>query len=489
MPSIKVSGYTVVSQGIEVFPENGMPTTYSNRTYDTEAMLKALEKSKAIDPDKFKREKELSAFGAIRFIRSAFKKIKTIFTNDEGKEEVAEQVIEEPTEVAIVKGVEVPGIEKIKSHIHHAKQRGNTKGMELFLGYLAEVVDSRGHSIQDLLTFLSKCNMPIADDGMIVAYKTLAVGSGRTAGFFVDPHSRTVPQNIGSKVSMPITSVDPSRTNACSVGLHIASQEYISGYRSDEVFIVKIDPRDVVAVNSYDSQKMRVASYTIVGQLSSAGRAAIFSGKPIDGCASDVQLVQEIIEGKHVDVIHTVMINGPMGTDLIINGKSINNEDAVTTVVEPVKEVVRDIEPVAAEKIVEEAKVKAVKKGSVKESAQLLYSLIASDATAEERTEVLKDLIALKKKAKISWTKLGVPELSKDVVSDGLKGIFHNFPSVLVTQVTKSTVNEAASATMETARQAKTLQNKVRADRKAGMSVTALMKKYKMGRASINKLL
>ena len=60
--------------------------------------------------------------------------------------------------------------------------------------------------------------------------------------------------------------VDKNREQTCSTGLHVASYNYAKGYSGDVMIMVKVNPRDVVAVpTDYNNEKMRVCQYEVMG--------------------------------------------------------------------------------------------------------------------------------------------------------------------------------------------------------------------------------
>jgi hypothetical protein len=62
--------------------------------------------------------------------------------------------------------------------------------------------------------------------------------------------------------------VNDDFANACSGGLHVGSLEYALGWAGvgGRVVIVSVDPADVVTVPTHETTKLRVCSYTVVGE-------------------------------------------------------------------------------------------------------------------------------------------------------------------------------------------------------------------------------
>ena len=119
-------------------------------------------------------------------------------------------------------------------------------------------------AVQGLYAFLENNHHPLTPDGQFIAYK--GVDSD-----FKDLHTHTMDNSPGTVVEMPRNQVDEDQDNACSNGLHVASWDYahtsygggsISG--SNVTLMVKVHPRDVVAVPKGNEAKMRVCRYEVL---------------------------------------------------------------------------------------------------------------------------------------------------------------------------------------------------------------------------------
>ena len=73
----------------------------------------------------------------------------------------------------------------------------NSVGVQAFLARCAQFIDNRQHSVDDLMRFLERGDLPLADDGSIIAYKMLRRKNG-SEDIFVDCHSGNIPQRVGS---------------------------------------------------------------------------------------------------------------------------------------------------------------------------------------------------------------------------------------------------------------------------------------------------
>jgi hypothetical protein len=131
------------------------------------------------------------------------------------------------------------------------------------------------HSQKYLYDWLTGNEFTIADDGDIIAYKSLnhdftsvTAGPAIVNGEYVKGH---VPNNPGNVVEMPRGDVafDPQQT--CSAGLHAATYQFAESFSRGPVVKLKINPRDVVSVPvDANGDKMRVCRYVVVEQVREA---------------------------------------------------------------------------------------------------------------------------------------------------------------------------------------------------------------------------
>jgi hypothetical protein len=70
---------------------------------------------------------------------------------------------------------------------------------------------------------------------------------------------------------MPRNKVDEDKDRTCSHGLHFCSHGYLSNFSGEKVVVLKVNPRDVVAIPAdYNNTKGRACRYEVVGELSPA---------------------------------------------------------------------------------------------------------------------------------------------------------------------------------------------------------------------------
>jgi hypothetical protein len=116
-------------------------------------------------------------------------------------------------------------------------------------------------SRDQLWAFLNHADISIAEDGDIIAYKSVDPD-------WTDSHTHTFQNKPGHVLSMPRAAVSDDPRYACSEGLHLGSKSFAVTWGSSNrrVIVCKVHPKDVVSV-PYDasSQKMRVCRYLVVG--------------------------------------------------------------------------------------------------------------------------------------------------------------------------------------------------------------------------------
>lgn len=132
---------------------------------------------------------------------------------------------------------------------------------EPLLNFLDKIMDNPSKRVVDqLYSFLAHGSMPIDPDGDFYAYKAIR-------GDWMDKHSGSISNTIGSVIEIPRRTVDDNHEVDCSHGLHAGDIEYVRSFgngSTDRIVIVKINPKDVVTVPSYDTRKLRCCKYEVV---------------------------------------------------------------------------------------------------------------------------------------------------------------------------------------------------------------------------------
>lgn len=223
---------------------------------------------------------------------------------------------DEHTMVAVVGDKVIPGVESVREQFNYSSKLGSTVGMEKFLQRLGAVIDKRPHSVQDVLRFMERGDLPVADDGSIVAYKILRRGS--KDGIYVDCHTGRVQQRPGSYVCVDESLVDRNRRNECSNGLHVARRGYIGCFPGDVCMLIKIAPEDVVVVPHNDPNKVRVCGYHILFKLDDDSFRKLKTNMPMTSNPEAAELLTRAITGKHPAPNQEVRITQQRGKGVVI---------------------------------------------------------------------------------------------------------------------------------------------------------------------------
>lgn len=139
-------------------------------------------------------------------------------------------------------------------------------GLALFMENAYQ--NPRKHSRDNLFDWLRTHDFTITPDGMLVGYKgvtndltSISRGPGIVNGVPQDGH---LDNSVGNVLEMARSSVQHDPSVGCSVGLHVGTWEYASGF-GPKVLKVLVNPRDVVSVpTDCDWAKMRVCRYKVV---------------------------------------------------------------------------------------------------------------------------------------------------------------------------------------------------------------------------------
>lgn len=353
MSKVKILSAIASNSGVTLFLDNGEEMNLKKDTKRTKEILdqtvEALKRGEHMEIDlaTFSIEKtiEEKTNGVVRFVRGRFSQLKALLGGTPSEPEpktttvvlgsvkptpaptpVMEltkppvsnkgtAVAYEPEELhAVVNNKVIPGVEALTPYMDAINHGEDAAGFQKFMERIASVIDSRSHTIKELLNFMSKGDLPIADDGSIVAYKVLQSAPDG----FVDCYSKKVKQKLGSFVQMDEKLVDPNRRNECSTGLHIARRGYLSGFSGDIITLVKVAPEDVIAVPPGEPNKMRAKGYHIVAVLPADVHPTLRSNKPMTGHEKASKLLADVIKGNHTPILEIVNIGSAYGGNVTV---------------------------------------------------------------------------------------------------------------------------------------------------------------------------
>ena len=317
----------------------------------------------------------------------------------------------------------VPNAHKLATQVAHATASGNSKGMNALLKRLAEMPKSRTHSVEDLLKFLERGDLPITDDGRIVFYKILRKKAGKFG--YVDCHSGNVQQGPNVEVRMSESLVDPNRRNECSNGLHVARRQYLGNFSGDVCFLGSLAPEDVVAVPDYDANKMRVCAYQLHFLLSAEDFSHVKADRPFTADMEIAKKLAIILAGNQPPITHMVTIGSNKGGDLKITAigdleaapveVDLSTVEAVASIEEkpnlqprgekPKVQVRLDAEKVDPTAIAKAEKTKALADKVLGTPREKIAAILAEGPLDAERAQ---RIYSIKKAAKKGFHKLGV---------------------------------------------------------------------------------
>lgn len=332
----------------------------------------------------------------------------------------------------------VPNAHKLATQVAHATKTGNSKGMEALLKRLAEMPTSRTHSVEDLLKFLERGDLPITDDGRIVFYKLLRKSNGQFG--YVDCHSGKVQQGANVEVRMAESLVDPNRSNECSSGLHVARRQYLSGFGGDVCFLGTLAPEDVVAVPDYDANKMRVCAYQLHFLLSDQDCQHVKANKPFTADMEIAKKLAIILAGNQPPITHMVTIGSSNGGNLKITQigdleaapveVDLSTVEAVASIEEkpnlqqkaekPKATVKLDAEKVDPTAIAKAEKTKALADKVLGTPREKIAAILAEGPLDLERAQRVH---AVKRAAKKGYDKLGVDSSTEHSIKQLLSSI------------------------------------------------------------------
>ena len=139
--------------------------------------------------------------------------------------------------------------------------------IDSLLNFLTNLMENPSNrAVNELYSFLEKGKMPITPDGYFLAYK-------RVREDYTDCHTGKIDNSVGQVVEMPRNLVDEDSNRTCSAGLHFCSREYLSHFWGERMIVLKIHPKDVVAIPAdYNDSKGRCSRYEVVDEIESEHR-------------------------------------------------------------------------------------------------------------------------------------------------------------------------------------------------------------------------
>lgn len=119
------------------------------------------------------------------------------------------------------------------------------------------------NSIDQLWNFIDHHQLPLTEDGCILAYKAVRPN-------YMDKFSGKISNHIGAVIKMDRNKISDDPMYHCAAGLHVGGLQYSGpeGWYSshgDKCIIVKVNPKNVVCVpNDHGYAKVRTCEYEVV---------------------------------------------------------------------------------------------------------------------------------------------------------------------------------------------------------------------------------
>lgn len=144
---------------------------------------------------------------------------------------------------------------------------------EPLLNFFKNLMDNPSkRAVDELYDFLEAGELPITEDGCFLAFKNVRSN-------YRDIHSGKFDNSVGKVCEMPRNGVDEDKERTCSYGLHFCSIAYLPHFSDSDggkTMIVKINPRDVVAIPAdYNNTKGRTCRYEVVAEYKEDWRSKL----------------------------------------------------------------------------------------------------------------------------------------------------------------------------------------------------------------------
>lgn len=163
---------------------------------------------------------------------------------------------------------------------------------------------------RNLFWFLEKHDLKISKCGFFVAYRN--ADTTEEEGVYTDHHSHSTRIKIGDMVTMPREECDSIQDHECSVGLHVASSNWLSrNYYGNQGLVVLVNPMDVCAVpNRSNYGKMRTCAYLPIAkaEFDDNGRVIPINLKTGFECSYVTKVIYEGLLGKETDSPYRITI-------------------------------------------------------------------------------------------------------------------------------------------------------------------------------------
>ena len=112
-------------------------------------------------------------------------------------------------------------------------------------------------AVHEIYEYCTNMDFEITPDGCFLAYKNVRKDLGSV-------HDGGKTKHVVGQYT-EVTDFDTDRNRECSAGLHFAAKKYLDYYNGEVTIIVKVNPKDVVAIpRDYERMKGRCTRYLTV---------------------------------------------------------------------------------------------------------------------------------------------------------------------------------------------------------------------------------
>lgn len=361
---------------------------------------------------------------------------------------------EENVLIAKVGDTIIPEADRLLAQVTHSVDKGSTVGMDNLVRRLGAIINSRQHTVQDVLRFIQRADLGISDNGDIIVYKALQrsqklhidiaqneltqqIFDGHN--IYVDRHSNRVNQRVGMLVTVAENYVDTSRSIECAQGLHVARRAYLREFKCDTCVMCVVRPEDFIAVPYKDYNKVRVSAYHVISELSQEEYELLLNNQSIAKTRTGQEKLDKAMRNCYPAPVCKVVINGSNGTKLDYSWltnttvkppmqeveEPVNfipamedSLEAIDTATRPAKVVqpddvgnapVKEEKPAKPKSPAQPPKAKSAKGSAIKD-------ILAGKSPATLTDNDKEALRAIKRKQKKSWKVLGVSEAFQAVL-------------------------------------------------------------------------
>jgi len=182
----------------------------------------------------------------------------------------------------------------ISDHIKAKIQAGDDDWKRL-VRFLLNVDENPSYRAQQAVyNWVSRTGLTLTEDGCFLGYKAVyhdhfSVSSGPNnwvnGELYQGGRETRVPHEVGYVISKKRADVDDTPGGGCSVGLHVGTYKYASGF-APVLMTVKVNPRDVVSVpeDGTGNWKIRVCRYEVISlneeKVDFIGRSTSYNSEP-----------------------------------------------------------------------------------------------------------------------------------------------------------------------------------------------------------------